>query len=271
MQTIDTLLSIKFDQNKLSYKKIPGGKKNLLLFHGFGQNHKLFSPWFDELSKQFTIYSFDVFYHGKSRRPDRFLSKKEWLNILKIFLEKEKIDHFSIGGFSLGGRFVIASALLLPDKIENVILIAPDGIYRSFWYNMATFPPMHGIFKYLMKHPSFFNSILDYFEKNNLANESLIRFSRKELGPKGNRVKVYRSWVYLKPLKFRNEKIRRSFQKYEFKTFLIMGSRDNIVPPNEISPVFGDLRSVQTIISDKKHHELINASNLQQLLEYLSD
>ena len=268
MQTIDSLLFVQNRENRLFYKKVPGGKKSLILFHGFGQDHTLFQPWFSRLSEQFTVYSVDVFFHGKSSRPNKPLVKNEWKQIFTVFLEKENIDHFSLGGYSLGGRFVFASALSFPSRVDHVILIAPDGIYRSFWYNFATFPLFQGLFNYLMRHPAIFGNWLNFFERNQLANDSLVRFARRELGPKENRIRVYQSWVYLKPLKFPKKRIRETFRKYKFKTFLIQGSKDNIVPPDKINPVFEGLDSVRAITGEKKHHELIDYDNLEILMKH---
>lgn len=258
---------IEFGRSKLYYMKEGTGTKTLLFFHGFGQDHTLFRTWVNKLKGDFTIYSFDLYYHGLSIRPNNRLSKSEWLSTFNEFLQKENISNFSICGYSLGGRFVLATAMLFPKNIEYMILLAPDGIYKSPWYRFATSLVFKGIFKFFMKRPATFNNLLNSFEKYKLANPSLIRFAKKELGPKENRIKVYQSWVYLKPLKYSKAYIIKSLNRSNIKTLLCVGSRDNIVPQHSLERVFSNISNTEIHITPAKHHELISKANLTKLMQ----
>jgi len=44
------------------------------------------------------------------------------------FLGKEKIELFAVVGFSLGGKFALATLEAFTDKVTKVVLLAPDGI-----------------------------------------------------------------------------------------------------------------------------------------------
>ena len=71
---------------ELFYEKNGEGEKTLIFFHGFGQNHKILSPWVELTNKQYTIYNFDLYYHGNSSRPDIILSPEEWKSLFANFL-----------------------------------------------------------------------------------------------------------------------------------------------------------------------------------------
>ena len=50
---------------------------------------------------------------------------------IREFLRKENISRFDVAGFSMGGRFALATLEAFPEKIGNVFLIAPDGEKQS--------------------------------------------------------------------------------------------------------------------------------------------
>ena len=59
----------------------------MLAFHGYGENSGVFKKIGEVLTEQYTIYSFDLFFHGKSKWPfgSKALEKKFWLEIIENF------------------------------------------------------------------------------------------------------------------------------------------------------------------------------------------
>lgn len=208
----------------------------------------------------FTIYSFDLYYHGESTRADTKMSSEEWHEDFQSFLLREKIDRFSIASFSLGGRFAIVSTILFANKIESLILVAPDGIYRSFWFNLATSKPGNPLFKYLMLHPERFNQILHFVETFGLAASQMIRFAQKELAVKENRKKVYRTWTYFKTLQPDLKKFKAIVNHRHIPVHLVLGSKDYIIPAKEVTQKLVGISALTTHILEVKHHQLIEAS-----------
>lgn len=245
---------------RLFYRKIGNGSKSLILFHGFGQNHEIFETWYSELTNDYTIYSFDLYFHGQSLHPDRPLEKAEWKSAFERFLNENKIQIFSMGAFSMGGRFALLTALQFADNVQKLILIAPDGIFSSGWYRTATNPLINPIFKYLMVHPSYFNRLVNLFEKLHLAPRSLIRFAKRELAEKNSRERVYRSWTFFKSILIRNHEMIKTFNSASFPIELILGSKDPIIPPEKVLPKVSQLQSIKPHILPQKHHHLVQAS-----------
>lgn len=247
-------------KSSLYYTKHGSGQDSLILFHGFGQNNEVFNDWLEHLEKGFTTYSFDIYYHGKSTRKDEVLFINEWKENFQSFLELEKIHDFSIGSFSLGGRFAIATTLCFPTRIRQLLLVAPDGIFRSFWFNIATSKIGNPLFKFLMLHPSRFNQLLSLVENLGLATSQMIRFAQKELAIKDNRKRVYRTWTYFKGLQPDLREFTDTVNKHEIKINLILGSKDQIIPGEAVQSKLRRIVTLNTIILEVKHHHLIDAS-----------
>ncbi len=246
------------DQNRLYYQVAGGGEEALVLFHGFGQDGNSFSAQILQLRQRFTIYTFDLFYHGKSTRPDSILDPLEWQMIFKTFLKEESITHFHVAGYSMGGRFAILTTHQFPKQVKRLYLMAPDGVYRSPWYRLAIL--FKSIFRLLMYHPTRFQQLLDTAEILRLAPASLIKFSRRELAASDNRVKVYRSWVYFKSIFLPHQVIQSSLRSSGVKVDLFLGRKDYIIPAEQVAPIFEHLENVATHILDKRHHHITDAA-----------
>ena len=100
----------------LHYQKIGHGKKILLSFHGMGQDFLCFQKFAQTFDNQYTIYLFDLPYHGKSGGingnnyvENEVITKEIWEEYLGEFLQESQIQTFSIIAFSMGGRFALAT------------------------------------------------------------------------------------------------------------------------------------------------------------------
>lgn len=242
----------------LSYKKIGRGPKALLAFHGFGQDKSIFNLWEKTLAEVYTIYAFDLFYHGESTRPYKKLTKNEWERIIGLVIEENKIQSFSILGYSLGGRFAISTALSFPEKTDELILIAPDGIFLTIWFKLATTPGVRLLFKYFMLNPDKLEKWLQYNEKVKIVNKYIADFVRKEMGTPENRKRVYISWNYFKALGYKRSTLIALFRKHEFSRRIILGSKDYVIKLQDIIPVIKKMTKFEIHILEKKHHQLLS-------------
>ncbi len=253
------MTKVELDNGQLVYTKHGGGYKILLAFHGFGQDKNVFKEWVKILEKEFTIYAFDLFYHGESSREYGKLSKKEWCQYLKKFLDKESINKFSVLGFSLGGRFAIASSLAYPKNIDQLILIAPDGVFLTIWFKLATNSTIKWLFKYFMLNPDKLDKLLAFNRKYKLVNTYIEDFVKKEMGSPENRKRVYISWNHFKSLGYSRKILSREFNKHGFKRRIILGSKDHVIRPKDILPIIEDMGNFKIDILPMKHHQLIKS------------
>lgn len=241
----------------LSYKKIGTGPRVLFAFHGFGQDKSIFDSWEAALSETYTIYACDLFYHGESTRPLNKLSKEEWKTFISQVMEKNGITSFSLLGYSLGGRFAISTALSFPQRTEELFLIAPDGIFLSIWFKLATTPGIKLLFKYFMLNPDKLEKWLQFNEKVKVVNKYIADFVRKEMGTPENRKRVYISWNYFKSLGYKRSTLIAKFKQYQFRRRIIIGSKDYVITPKGILPIIDKMTKFEVHILEKKHHQLL--------------
>src|SRR5690349_13168365 len=96
---------------ELFYTRIGNGGKNLLLFHGFGQDHSVFISIANAVSDQYTCYLFDIYFHGKSHwtADEKPLEKEDWKRIIGDILHSNNISDFNLFGYSMGAKFAFAT------------------------------------------------------------------------------------------------------------------------------------------------------------------
>ncbi|MEO9485517.1 MAG: alpha/beta hydrolase [Ekhidna sp.] len=248
---------IQIGSGHLYYSKHAGGNKILLAFHGFGQDNEIFSDWIEVLDKEYTVYAFDLFHHGKSIRDNKKLTKNEWTHYIQTFITQENIQEFSLVGFSLGGRFAISTALAYPKHTKELILIAPDGIFLSLWFRLATNPVFKWVFRYFMFHPNRLDRLVTFNDKYGLVSPYLGDFVRKEMNTIESRKRVYLSWNHFKSLGYSKKQLSMLFNRHAFGRRIILGSKDHIIHPTQILPLIEKMGDFSVDILPMKHHQLI--------------
>ena len=67
---------------------------------------------------------------------------------------------FYLLGYSMGGRIALRLLQQIPKQIEKVVLLAPDGLHKNFWYRFATHTIVgRNLFYKSMKNPRLLFSI----------------------------------------------------------------------------------------------------------------
>lgn len=256
-----------YHSSKLHFRVIGHGSRVLLAFHGYGQSSAYYLPMEQALGEDYTIYAFDLFFHGKSQlhKSQMPLTKKILQEIVAHFLEKEGIERFSVMGFSMGGKFALSLVEGMPEHVEELFLIAPDGIKTSFWYNIATYPGwLQQLFKRTVLKPEPFFRLLKVLDKYNMVHKSLLRFAHYQMDSTSKRLRVYRSWVGFRQLNFDIRHIVQLLNHYHVPVTMFLGEYDEIISPKRVSVFVKALERGELVLLKSGHSFL-----LQQVAELL--
>lgn len=255
--------------SRLHYAKAGSGVTPLLLFHGFGQNHRVFEQWVQALGNKYSLFAFDLFFHGQSTWPDRdALEKNQWKEIIHSFLIKEKIDRFSVLGFSLGGKFALSTVEAFPEKIIALYLLAPDGIKTSPWYNLATYPLVgRYFFKSMILKPGRLHSIAKVLRSFNLVDKGVLRFAESQMNTEEKRRRVYYSWVYFRHLKFNLPRLAQLLNNHQILLVMAVGKYDKIIEAKNMSRLLSHVANYRFEIIDSGHNDLLENVMLHELIK----
>ena len=254
---------IHYRRNIVHYVKAGNGKHPLLVFHGFGQDHTLYVPLLKSLSKKYTLYIIDLFFHGKSEwnEGERPLEKSTWHDILQVLFQEQQIGPFSILAYSLGGKFALAAIEAFPKQVREVFLLAPDGIKTSFWYSLATYPgALRTFFRSMILRHERFLLIAGKLNEYNLVDKGLIRFADYQMNTEAKRKRVYYSWVVFRHLTFSMRKIGHLINGNNIRLTMIVGRYDKVIRPENMRRLLKHVRDYRLEVLESGHTGLIGES-----------
>lgn len=256
-----------FQNSRLTYHKWGNGPAVMLCFHGIGQNGGAFEPFGIALASTFTVYSFDLFYHSQSSglhgdiyQPNESLTPDYWAAILTAFLDEKKIDRFSVAGFSMGGVFAFATAQRFATRLDQLWLLAPDGITTSGWYSFATGSGFgRGVFRYFLNRLSLFREVSNTLVRLGWLDRSLVRFAQSTLATPEQRERVYRSWIGFRPLRPHLDSLTKTLNKHPIRVRVFLGEFDRVLPRKAVQPLLKQLITCELVMLKVGHNRLVEA------------
>ena len=263
-----TLHFFHYQKASLHYSKLGNGSKALFCFHGFGFTGALFYPFEELFSEEYTIYNFDLFFHGKSTWSFGEIPIEEefWAKLITEFCKENTIVTFSLLAYSIGARPVWSITNKIPEKVKGIIAIAPDGITNSLWYRLATGTIFSRyLFKILLSSKIYINIFLTIGMFLKIMPEVTVRYARSQLRTKEQRNRVYLTWVVYRKLKSNHKLLSENINNYAIPLTIYLGEYDKIIRYSLLKPLLEKVKT-KTIITLKAGH----LNLLKKVQEYLS-
>ena len=116
--------SFEFDNRQMGYVKTGAGPAVILL-HGFGEDHHIFTSTVTALEKKYTVYTPDLLGTGMSSIntfPSNF-SIEYLADSIAALLQHEKIENCTLLGHSMGGYVTVAFAKKYPQYLKGFGLL----------------------------------------------------------------------------------------------------------------------------------------------------
>lgn len=251
--------SISAENTKLCYKRSGFGERILFAFHGFGQDHRSFANLTLNYPQElYTIYAFDLFYHGESKHPfSQEVRPFIWKHMLNRLMTMDGIKEIEIVCYSVGSVFAISTFMLFPEKVRTIMFIAPDGIKNSSLYDIATSTYGKPLFYRLMKKPLSLIKLLNLLSRFNVFPKILHRFIMLQLRDRSKRMVIYTSWVNFKPLYYEFEAFRDMCDLHLPTLTFYLGKKDQIIKSSVIKPRIKELPNASIVELRSNHHKMI--------------
>lgn len=244
----------------LSYTVYGEGQYKTIGFYGFNQSELVYRPYAQSLKKDHQFYCIDLFLHGKSVWPygDRALPKELWKAIFDAFRAHEGIQDFSMIGFSLGAKVLLATLEAFPEAVRSITMIAPDGIRINSWYKLATScPPFTYAFRQTIHRPWIFYRFIALLERIYIVDKSLARFTRSQMKTKALRSKVFYSWMVYRSLSFSTIQIAGIINQHKIPTTIILGDADKVIKYKHIKGLLDKVTHYDLKTLSTNHYNLI--------------
>ncbi|KAA5536535.1 alpha/beta hydrolase [Taibaiella lutea] len=256
---------INYEDSRIHILKMGSGPKLLIAIHGFGNDAGIFRSVAEAFQEAYTMVSIDLPGHGKTVWNKTYFEKQDLMAIIQGIKMEFGVDMFTLMGFSLGGRACLSIVELQPNWIDKLILLAPDGLKKNFWYNAAT-RNVFGkiIFKKMMQDPDAWLHYVDKLKQWNIIDASRFKFAKAHLTNEDIRHQLSYVWPVTSKLIVSTILAKWHIRKYKIETHLYMGNHDRIFPPRQGQQFVKGLKTASLHVLDQGHN-LINERLIQEL------
>lgn len=250
---------------RLHYHTYGSGPNVMLAFHGFGMKGTQFSVLEQAFAERYTIYSFDLFFHGQTELLDnslslirKGLSSADFASQIAEFIRVIDTEKVSLLSYSMGALMAFSIIEHLPGKVNNAFFIAPDGIRPNKLLQIGSRNPIvNKIFYKMVYSPKTVAFILDNLLKYRYIDQSLHRILQGEFGTEATRLTCYQAITYHARLRFKKKKLASAINKHRISTYFYFGKTDRLFPPS-IGYEFCALLENTSLHVFDTGHELVN-------------
>ena len=102
----------------------PTAKKTIVCLHGFTGSTKTWQDVYEHVPNHIRVIAIDLIGHGKTDSPKNrtHYTMDAQIDILEQLFNMRQLEHFTLIGYSMGGRTALAYAMKYPKRIDKLIL-----------------------------------------------------------------------------------------------------------------------------------------------------
>ncbi len=224
-------IELEYGNSKIRCYKSGKGEEHLIAFHGYGERSSMFLSLSNKIPDRFTLYAVDLPLHGSSSWREKKIRGVDFIFILEQLMKSEGLEKCSLMGFSLGGRIALYLTEKIPYLIENIYLIAPDGILSSGLYRSVQSVPdviKFGTFRILVNKRT--AKLAERLYKRGWLNHHNYRFSEVHFATAEKRKRLLIYWMALGRFDPDWKKARTVIQKHKIKMKVFLATHDEVIP-----------------------------------------
>jgi pimeloyl-ACP methyl ester carboxylesterase len=238
---------------KVHFHEYGNGDKPMLAFHGYGMTGKQFHILKNSILTKYHVYGFDHFFHGESALEgwtEKQIRQGIPREMVKLYLDewfkiygKQKV---SLLAYSIGANLALILLEEYPDLVDEIILMAPDGlsVYKGFHFLLHQ-PIGKYFFRRVTKSKWLAPWLLKALRKVRFIDDSLYKIAYNEIDTEKKRLDVYYTLNLIRLLKPDTNKIIRLINQHQIKCTLIFGRDDQLFPKSAAMPFIEQLNSVE--------------------------
>ncbi|MBC7553777.1 MAG: alpha/beta hydrolase [Taibaiella sp.] len=242
-------------QKELHYTRSGYGQRVLLVFHGYGHEGERMRIFENYLGEEFTSYFIDLPHHGKSLwNTDDILTVNDVNSLVKELMKTHNVPKVSLLGYSMGGRVCLSIIDQLPEYIDKVTLLAPDGLRIDPYYLFFTGNFLgKKIFRHVVAKPGFYKRVIKVMKDSNLIDESRYKFVQYYLNSEYHRLQLGSVWPAMAALTTTVAGVKEKIKKHNVNITIFTGKYDKVIPPSLAEKFVSGLNSVDLNIIEKGH------------------
>ncbi len=200
----------------------------IVMIHGFGASLQTWDAWAQGLSQRWRVVRLDLPGSGLSPPdPADDYTDARSISMVVALMGSLGLPRATLVGHSIGGRIAWAFAAAHPERMDRLVLVAPDGFASpGFEYGHApAVPAMFGLMRYVLPKPLLrMNLAPAYADPHTLSDALVTRYDDLLRAPGARQALLdrMRQTVLVDP--------RPVLATIHAPTLLLWGQRDAMIP-----------------------------------------
>lgn len=230
----------------------PRAAPAVILVHGFAGSLQTWDAWADGLAVDRRVIRFDLPGSALSA-PDptgRYTDARTG-QVLIALMDQLGIERASIVGHSVGGRIAWTFAAQHPERVDKLVLVAPDGFASpGFDYGRAPeVSALFGLMRYVLPKPLLRMQLNKTFADTDFVTDERVALNQDLLRAPGSRDALLArggQTVLIDPVP-----LLRTIQA---PTLLLWGEQDEMIPTGNAADYLAALPNARLVTFDKTGH-----------------
>ena len=218
-----------YRHSQVHYYRYGQGKKYMFCFHGYGEDGESFKIFEGLMGDLFTLIAIDFPFHGKTVWEDGLLFEPtDLITIINLIKPADQSMHLL--GYSMGGRVALQLLQVIPELINKLVLVAPDGLHKNKWQWLSTETRIgNRLFAYCMHQPVGLLRLIDKAAKLGLFKKNLLKFIHYYLDDAEQRAILYRRWTTMRKFRPDTALLKKIILLRQTRICLLFGEYDRVI------------------------------------------
>jgi pimeloyl-ACP methyl ester carboxylesterase len=233
----------------------------IIAFYGYGQNGSVYSPLKKIAGDRYNIVVVDLVYTAGGEEE----TKLEFVHFMEKLLSELKIKRFIGLSYSMGSRYNLLLAELMPQRLQQLILVAPDGIRRPLWSPFATNTWIgKALFHFFVHHEHAYLNLIRLCYQSGWIPKQVYAFTKWHMRDRACRLKVYTTWMNMRHIVPDLNRISEAQQLHKFDIISFFGKRDSVIGSSVHQKLKKRVPGASVVLLDEGH-DLLNESFFTRL------
>jgi len=226
----------------------------IVLLHGTSASLHTWDGWTKSLKDQRRVIRFDLPAFGLTGPdPHNDYSIAAYVRFVQAVMDQLGVRRFVLVGNSLGGQIAWSSALAMPQRVRQLVLVDAAGYPLQptsvpIGFRLAGTPGFRTVMEHVLPRGMVDSSVRNvYGDPARVTRELVDRYYELALRAGNRRALAYR-------LDQRISTEEDSIRQLQLPTLILWGGRDRLIPPDNGQRFAADIRGARLVVFDALGH-----------------